>query len=99
MRGVYPSIDPTRILLYSTIMPARPIQISLDSALLGQIDADPEAQERGRSAFIRSAVQIYLKAKERGEIERGLAQAYSGKAGSLLEEVEELLGNQSWPNG
>jgi metal-responsive CopG/Arc/MetJ family transcriptional regulator len=78
-------------------MAARPVQISLDSDLLGQIDADPEVQEKGRSAFIRSAVQLYLKAKERREIETGLAQAYSGKAGSLLEEVEELLGRQSWP--
>lgn len=78
-------------------MTARPVQISLDSELLSQIDADPEVQMKGRSAFIRSAVQLYLKAKERLEIEAGLAQAYSGKAGSLLEEVEELLGRQSWP--
>jgi metal-responsive CopG/Arc/MetJ family transcriptional regulator len=78
-------------------MAARPVQISLDSDLLGQIDADPEVQEKGRSAFIRSAVQLYLKAKERREIETELAQAYSGEAGSLLEEVEELLGRQSWP--
>jgi metal-responsive CopG/Arc/MetJ family transcriptional regulator len=78
-------------------MAARPVQISMDSDLLGQIDADPEAQEKGRSAFIRSAVELYLKAKERQEIEMRLTQAYSGEAGSLLEEVEELLGMQAWP--
>jgi metal-responsive CopG/Arc/MetJ family transcriptional regulator len=46
-------------------MSARPVQISLDSELLSQIDADPEVRERGRSAFIRSAVELYLKAKQR----------------------------------
>jgi metal-responsive CopG/Arc/MetJ family transcriptional regulator len=78
-------------------MAARPVQISLDSDLLGQIDAAPEVQEKGRSAFIRSAVRLYLKAKERREIETELAQAYSDEAGSLLEEVEELLACSSSP--
>ena len=78
-------------------MSARPIQISMDSDLLGQIDADPEAREKGRSAFIRAAVELYLKVKERQETDRRLAQAYAGEAGSLLEEVEELLGGQTWP--
>jgi predicted RNA-binding protein YlxR (DUF448 family) len=70
----------------------------MDSDLLDQIDADPEARDKGRSAFIRSAVQLYLKAKERREVEERLAQAYSGEAGSLLDEVEKLIGQQSWPN-
>ena len=73
-------------------MPARPIQISLDADLLGQIDSDPEVLEKGRSAFIRSAVRIYLQAKGRREIEDRLAQAYGGEADSLLKEVEALLG-------
>jgi len=73
-------------------MPARPIQISLDSDLLGQIDSDPEVLEKGRSAFIRSAVRIYLQAKGRREIKDRLAQAYGGEADSLLKEVEALLG-------
>lgn len=79
-------------------MTVRPIQISMDPELLEQIDADPEAQERGRSAFIRSAVQLYLKAKERREIEARLAQAYAGEADSLLEEVEDLMDMQAWSN-
>jgi metal-responsive CopG/Arc/MetJ family transcriptional regulator len=79
-------------------MSARPVQISLDSDLLGQIDSDPEVREKGRSAFIRSAVQLYLKAKERREIETRFAQAYAGEAGSLLEEIEALMGRQSWPS-
>ena len=70
----------------------------MDSELLDQVDADPEAQEKGRSAFIRSAVQLYLEAKRRQAIERQLAQVYAGEASSLLEEVEALIGRQSWPN-
>lgn len=77
-------------------MAARPIQISMDLDLLDQIDADPEAREKGRSAFIRSAVQVYLRAKELREIEERLAHAYAGEADSLLEEVEELIDKQSW---
>jgi len=79
-------------------MSARPVQISLDSDLLDQIDADSEVREKGRSAFIGSAVQIYLKAKERLEIETRLVQAYSGEADNLLDEVAALLGAQKWPN-
>ena len=86
------------MLLYSATMSARPIQISLDSDLLGQIDSDPEALEKGRSAFIRSAVQLYLKAKERREIEVRLTQAYGREADDLLKEVDALMGRQSWPN-
>ena len=69
----------------------------MDSALLCQIDSDPEVLQKGRSAFIRSAVELYLKAKERREIEMRLSQAYSGKIDSLLEEIEVLMGQQSWP--
>jgi hypothetical protein len=79
-------------------MAARPVQISMDPDLLDQIDADPEAREKGRSAFIRSAVQLYLKAKERRDIDARLAPAYAGEAGSLVEEVEGLMDKQSWPN-
>lgn len=93
-----PSMDPTRLLLYLTHMAARPVQISMEPELLDQIDADPEAREKGRSAFIRSAVQLYLEAKRRQDVERRLARAYAGEATSLLEEVEALIGLQSWPN-
>jgi predicted RNA-binding protein YlxR (DUF448 family) len=70
----------------------------MDPELLDQVDADPEAREKGRSAFIRSAVQFYLEAKRRQAIERQLAQAYAGEANYLLEEVEALISRQSWPS-
>ena len=44
------------------IMPIKPVQISIDTALLERIDADPEARSRGRSAFVRSAIERYLNA-------------------------------------
>jgi metal-responsive CopG/Arc/MetJ family transcriptional regulator len=89
---------PNKSLLYTPRMAARPVQISIEPDLLDQIDADPEAREKGRSAFIRSAVQLYLEAKRRQDVERQLALAYAGEADNLLEEVEALLSRQSWPN-
>ncbi len=80
-------------------MTVRPVQISMDNDLLGRIDSDPETRDKGRSAFIRSAVRLYLKAKERREVETRLANAYSGEADALLAEVEALMGGQSWPTG
>ncbi len=79
-------------------MAVRPVQISMDNDLLGRIDSDPEVRDKGRSAFIRSAVRLYLKAKKRREIEARLAAAYGGEADALLDEIEALLGEQSWPS-
>jgi metal-responsive CopG/Arc/MetJ family transcriptional regulator len=79
-------------------MPARPVQISMDEELLLRIDEDPEAREKGRSAFIRSAVESYFSAKERREIEARIVRAYSGRADLLLSEVEDLLDAQTWPS-
>lgn len=79
-------------------MPARPVQISVDEDLLQRIDHDPEARVKGRSAFIRSAVESYLSAKERQEIEGRLGRAYAGQADLMLSEVEDLLDGQRWPS-
>ena len=78
-------------------MPARPVQISIDTDLLRRIDADPEVRERGRSAFIRAAVETYLRARRRREIDAQIATAYDGRADDLLEDVTDLLGVQEWP--
>jgi metal-responsive CopG/Arc/MetJ family transcriptional regulator len=79
-------------------MAAKPVQVSIDTDLLRRIDADPETQDRGRSAFIRSAVEIYLAARERSEIDAGLVRAYEGQADAMLAEIEDLLGEQAWPS-
>jgi metal-responsive CopG/Arc/MetJ family transcriptional regulator len=78
-------------------MAARPVQISLDDDLLRRIDRDPEAKEKGRSAFIRAATELYLRAKERRRVDDEIRAAYQGKADELLAEIEHLLGAQSWP--
>jgi metal-responsive CopG/Arc/MetJ family transcriptional regulator len=95
---VKPELEPTKVLLYAAIMAAKPVQISLDRELLQRIDRDPEARSQGRSAFIRSAVEVYLTAKKRRELEERLTNAYSGQGDSMLEEVVELLSGQAWPS-
>ena len=69
----------------------------MDTELLRRIDADPEVRERGRSVFIRSAVEMYLRAKRRREIDARIASAYAERADDLLEEVADLMGGQEWP--
>ena len=78
-------------------MPARPVQVSMDTELLRRIDADPEVRQRGRSMFIRSAVEMYLRAKRRQEIDARITSAYAERADELLEEVVDLTGARQWP--
>ena len=78
-------------------MAVRPVQISIDDELLERIDADPEAQEKGRSAFVRLAVRHYLGAKGRRDLEERLQRAYEGEADAMIDEIAELIGAQEWP--
>jgi metal-responsive CopG/Arc/MetJ family transcriptional regulator len=78
-------------------MPAKPIQISVDLELLRRIDADPETREKGRSAFVRSAVSSYLAAKRRKAIDLAIGAAYGAAADAMEAEVSDLLGAQAWP--
>ncbi len=82
---------------YNTIMSMQAIQVSMGQDLLKRIDREPEVQERGRSAFIRSAIQLYLKAKKRHEIDDELSRAYEGCADKMLDEVADFVGTQAWP--
>jgi metal-responsive CopG/Arc/MetJ family transcriptional regulator len=78
-------------------MPAKPVQISIDAELLRRIDKDPEVRRRGRSAFIRSAVELYLKAKRRRATDREIERAYRGHANEMLDEIAERIVDQAWP--
>ena len=78
-------------------MPAKPVQISVDLELLKRIDADPEAREEGRSAFVRSAVISYLAAKRRRAIDLAIGVAYGSAASAMEAEVEDLVDAQAWP--
>ena len=79
-------------------MAAKPVQISIEVSLLDRVDSDPETREKGRSAFISSAVRVYLRAKEREETDARIRAAYAGKAEEMLAEVRDLLDHQSWPS-
>jgi metal-responsive CopG/Arc/MetJ family transcriptional regulator len=78
-------------------MAVKPIQVSIDKKLLERIDQDPETRERGRSAFLRSAAEMYLAAKRRRRIDLQIHKAYAGVADAMLEEVEDLMEAQTWP--
>ncbi|MDY7096450.1 MAG: ribbon-helix-helix protein, CopG family [Acidobacteriota bacterium] len=78
-------------------MTARSVQVSMDLELLRRIDSDPEVRRHGRSAFIRSAVELYLEAKRRRDLEASLEGAYLGEADTMLREIESLVDQQSWP--
>jgi metal-responsive CopG/Arc/MetJ family transcriptional regulator len=78
-------------------MAAKPVQISIDTELLRQVDADYETLTKGRSAFVRSAIELYLAAKRRREIETQIAAAYGGQADALLAEAADLVDAQEWP--
>lgn len=84
-------------LWYGMYMPTQAIQVSMDQELLKRIDRDPEVKKTGRSAFIRSAVELYLKAKQRRRIDAEIGRAYEGCADRMLDEVAELVEAQEWP--
>jgi hypothetical protein len=59
----------------------------MDTDLLHRMDRDPEVQDRGRSAFIRSAVELYLATKRRNAIDEQISRAYDGHADAMLDEI------------
>jgi len=84
-------------MLHIAIMASKPVQISLDTKLLQTIDRDPETRSHGRSAFIRSAVSLYLEAKRRRSVDAAIRRGYGDKSKELLGEIEDLIGAQAWP--
>ncbi len=82
---------------YDTNMPAKPVQVSIDTELLRRIDRDPETKASGRSAFIRSAVSSYLEAKRRKDVDAAIRAAYGGSADAIEAEVADLVDAQAWP--
>ena len=76
-------------------MPVKPVQISIDTELLRRIDEDSETQTQGRSSFVRSAIELYLRVKDRKRIEAQLREAYRGQAEVLAAEVSDLIEAQA----
>ena len=52
------------------------IQITMDDALLAQLDADPDVKREGRSAVLRRAVAEYLRQRRKRQIAEQYAKAY-----------------------
>jgi metal-responsive CopG/Arc/MetJ family transcriptional regulator len=78
-------------------MSAKAVQISIDVELLQRVDAEPETREHGRSAFVRSAIESYLRAKKRREIDKAISTAFGEHADAMLDEVDGLPDTQTWP--
>lgn len=52
------------------------VQFTIDPELLRRIDADPEVKQKGRSAFLRHAVEEYLRRKQEDAIDASYRRAY-----------------------
>jgi metal-responsive CopG/Arc/MetJ family transcriptional regulator len=79
-------------------MTAKAVQVSIDVELLRRVDAQPETRKRGRSAFVRSAIESYLRAKKRREIDEAISSSFREDADAMLDEVDVLLDAQTWPD-
>jgi metal-responsive CopG/Arc/MetJ family transcriptional regulator len=85
------------MMLYHSNMAAKPVQISIDEELLSRIDADPETRTHGRSAFVRTAIERYLAAKRRREIDEQLLRAYGSHADAAMRDIADFIEAQVWP--
>ena len=83
---------------YDANMTAKAVQVSIDVELLRRVDAQPETRKRGRSAFVRSAIESYLRAKKRREIDEAISSSFREDADAMLDEVDVLLDAQTWPD-
>ena len=61
------------------------IQVTLDDALLEQLDRDEEVKRDGRSAFLRRAAGFYLQHRRARAIAAAYERAYRDGAGAELE--------------
>jgi predicted transcriptional regulator len=72
------------------------IQFTIDEALLRRVDQDDEVKKKGRSAFLRAAIEDRLRRKRRRAIQDAYRRGY-GAAPPADDEFEtdpEVLG---WP--
>lgn len=78
-------------------MAARRVRISIGDELLKQVDATREARLRGRSAYIRHAIQVYLELATRCDIDSAYAKAYGGTEDAVFDEFAAHMAGQAWP--
>lgn len=70
----------------------------MDPQLLRRVDADPEAKRKGRSAFIRAAIETYLRLREERAFDAQLRRAYEGRSAELEDEFRPTMDAQVWPS-
>ena len=80
------------------VMAAKSVQISIDEALLAEVDQHSETKRDGRSAFIRRALRAYLAQREKEAIDAAYERAYAGRADEVFAEFAWLMGAQAWPD-
>lgn len=66
--------------------------------LLRRIDANPETKQLGRSAFVRHAVELYLRAGHKLATDAAIRRAYGKRDAALEDEIVALMGAQAWPD-
>ena len=52
-----------------------------------------------RSAFVRNALDLYLRAKQRRDVDDAIRRAYAGKSEELIDDISGLIEAQAWPSG
>ncbi len=72
----------------------RAIQITIDDALLKQLDRTPDAKKAGRSAIIREALSAWLKQRRRAEIREEYRRAYGAQK---IDEAAGWAEELAWP--
>lgn len=55
------------------------IQVMIDERLLARVDAQPEVKKEGRSAFLRRALEDYLRRKRAREVDAAYRREYGRK--------------------
>jgi len=73
------------------------IQFTIDPALLRRVDADQEVKARGRSAFLRAAIEDRLRKKRTKEIRDAYRRGYRA-APVVPDEFRSDEGALAWPD-
>jgi len=73
------------------------IQFTLDEALLRRVDADPEVKARGRSAFLRNAINQYLGARRERSIRDTYRRGYRARP-VRMGEFDTSDESLAWPD-
>ncbi len=88
-------VDSIAFLHHSIHMKA--VQFMIDERLLARVDRDPEVQKVGRSAFLRRAIEEYLRRKRGREIAEGYRREYGAKPVTAAEHLGPWE-DQAWPD-